>query len=242
MRIPLTASLLLTLFACVAAAPAGAALKVDSGTTGAKLVVDAQGHAQVSWTRGGTRRTAVISGSSVRYGGSIGGSTGVRVTPTVPFALVQIRLPDGTQFALQQVQRTGQFGKLGPSELYLARWRGDATELTLTREGKRICGTVTYHGEAVYGTAHTRSGNPLDALGRNVYLDSLRASGWYRMLGVLTRPRGYAFLVRPEWEGSRYRALIVGPNVAGDLAPVASAETADAEGTCPFPPGTYAGG
>jgi hypothetical protein len=241
MPTPLTALLLLTLLACVAAAPADAALKVDSGATGAKLVVDARGHAQVSWTSAGTRRTAVITGSSVRYGGGIGASTGVRVTPTVPFALAQIRLPDGTQFALQQLQRTGQFGKLGPSELYLARWRGDPTELTLTREGQRICGTVTYHGAAVYGTVHTRSGNPLDALGRNVYLDSLRPSGWYRMLGVLSRPRGYAFLVRPEWQGSRYRALIVGPNVAGDLAPVASAETMDAEGTCPFPSGTYAG-
>jgi hypothetical protein len=242
MPLALRSSLLLALLGCVWAVPANAALKVDSGTTGARLVVDAQGHAQISWTRGGTRRTAVITGSSVRYGGGIGASAGARVTPTVPFALVQLGLPDGTQFALQQLQRTGQFGTLGPSELYLARWRGDATELTLTSDGKRICGTVTYHGAAVYGSAHTKSGNPLDALGRNVYLDSLRPAGWYRMLGVLTRPRGYAFLVRSEWVGSRYRALIVGPNVAGDLAPVASAETADTAGTCPFPPGTYAGG
>jgi hypothetical protein len=103
---------------------------------------------------------------------------------------------------------------------------------------------VTYHGKAVYGGAHTSSGNPLDALGRNVYLDSLRSSGWYRMLGVLARPLGYAFLVRSEWVGTRYRALVVGPNVGvgGDLAPVAEAETDAAdEGECPFPPGAYKG-
>lgn len=239
-------ALLCSVVACVPALPASAALKLDSGTSAETLTVDAHGRAQVSWTRVGTRRTAVVTGSSVRYGGGIASSAdAVRVAPTVPFALAQLRLPDGEQFALQRLRRTGQFGQLGPFELYLARWRGDPTQLTLSGSQKRICGTVTYHGAAVFGSAHTPSGNPLDALGRNVYLDSLRPSGWYRMLGVLARPRGYAFLVRSEWIGSRYRALVVGPNVSGDLAPVASAElavTEQSDGPCPFPPGTYAGG
>jgi hypothetical protein len=229
-----------------APAPASAALKIDSSTTVESLRIDAHGRAQVSWMSDGARRTAVVSGSSVRYRGHVKRTAAaVRVAPTVPFALVQIRLPDGEQFALQRLRRTGRFGRLGPSELYLARWRGDPTQLTVTESRRRVCGTVTYHGAAVYGFAHTRSGNPLDALGRNVYIDSLRPSGWYRMMGVLARPRGYALAIRSGWLGSRYRALVIGPNVAGDLAPVASAETpalsALRRGTCPFPPRTYAG-
>ena len=209
-------------------------------------MVDTSGRAQVSWTRAGVRRTAVVSGSHVRYRGHVKGTaSAVRVAPTVPFALVQLRLPDGEQFALQRLQRTGQFGGLGPWELYLARWRGDPTQLSVTESKRRICGTVTYHGAAVYGSAHTRSGNPLDALGRNVYIDSLRPSGWYRLMGVLARPRGYALAIRNGWSGSRYRARVIGPNVAGDLAPVASAETpapsASRHDACPFPPGAYAG-
>ena len=39
-------------------------------------------------------------------------------------------------------------------------------------------------------------------------------------MGVLTRPRGFALLIREAaWRGSRYRALVPGPNVDGDLAP-----------------------
>jgi hypothetical protein len=231
------------LLALVIAAPAGAALKIDSDTTSAKLAVSADGRAQVTWTKGGKKRTAVVSGTSVRYAGAIAKtSKAVSVTPTVPFAIVQLQLPNGMQFALQRVRRLGQFGKLGPEELYLARWRGEPTALTLTEQGGRICGTVSYHDNPVFGSEHTASGNPLDALGRNIYLDSLRPTGWYRMLGVLARPLGYAFLVRDEWVGTRYRALVVGPNSSGDLAPVASAETPAGEvGTCPFAAGTYKG-
>ena len=131
----------------------------------------------------------------------------------------------------------------GPLELYLARWSGDPTSLTITQDAAgRICGTVMYHGTAVYGGAHTSAGNPLDALGRNVYLDTLLASGWHRMLGVLSRPLGWAYLVPASSVGTSYRGLVVGPNDGGDLAPVASAETpAGNTGTCPFPPGTYKG-
>jgi len=57
--------------------------------------------------------------------------------------------------------------------------------------------------------------------------------------------QGYALAIRSGWTGSRYRALVVGPNVAGDLAPVAAAETpalsAMRHDSCPFPPRTYAG-
>jgi hypothetical protein len=78
---------------CVPALPAGAALKIDADTTAESLTVDVHGRAQVSWTANGTRRTAVVSGSSVRYRGRLKkAASAVRVAPTVPFALLQLRL------------------------------------------------------------------------------------------------------------------------------------------------------
>lgn len=234
----LSAALLL-----VAAGSASAALRLDSDTSGESLVVAAHGAAQVTFTSRGSTKTVVVSGSSLRFAGGLSQSPDAqRVPPTIPFALVQYRLANGEQLALQRFQRTGQFGALGPFELYLARWRGDPTLLTLTVSGGRLCGTVTYHGTPVFGGAHTVDGNPLDDLGRNVYFDALRPAGWYRMLGVLARPQGFALALRADLDGSRYRARVVGPNVSGDLAPVASAQTpASANGTCPFSAGAYAG-
>jgi hypothetical protein len=240
-------SALAVVAACLSAAPAHAALRLDSGTSNESMVVDAHGTVAVTYTTGGRSRTVVVSGSTLRYRGAgvTASPSARRVTPTVPFALVQMGLPDGRQFALQRLHRTGQFGVLGPEELFIARWRGAPTSLTLTQSGGRLCGTVTYHGVPVYGGAHTPTGDPLDGIGRNVYLDALRPAGWYRLLGVLTRPRGYALALTADRRGSRYRALVVGPNVGGDLAPVASASTPlhppANPAACPFPPGTYAG-
>ena len=224
---------------------AGAALRLDSETSNESLIVDARGDAQVSYTSRGASRTVIVSGSRVRPGRGLRQAPGaLRVHPTVPFALVQFRLPSGIQVALQRFRRTGQFGAVGPPDLYLARWRGAPTRLTLMRSRGRLCGTVTFHGHPVFGGPHTPQGNPLDRRGRNVYLDALRPTGWYRLLGVLARPRGFALAITPDRRGLRYRALVVGPNVAGDLAPAAAAITPLGPPVhpvpCPFPPGTYA--
>ncbi|HEY1479199.1 MAG TPA: hypothetical protein VGF46_04185 [Gaiellales bacterium] len=236
---------LLSLIAlCASALPADAALRIAANASGAKLAVSADGRALVTWTQGGVHRSAVVTGSKARYAGTITPSaTAVKVTPTVPFAVAQMQLPNGEQFALQIVHRLSEGATVGPAELYLARWHGDPTDLTLMAgDANRICGTVSYHGKVVNGSAHSSTGNPLDALGRNVYLDSDRPTGWYRLLGVLARPLGYALVIKSDWVGSQYRATIIGPNVDGDLAPVASAVApATPVGTCPFPPGTYKG-
>ena len=81
---------------------------------------------------------------------------------------------------------------------------------------------------------HTLSGRPLDAFGRNVYIDVLRTDGWFRIMGVLTRPRGFALLIRDSaWRGSLYRAMVPGPNINGDLAP-------DVTAVAPLPaPGSH---
>jgi hypothetical protein len=170
----------------------------------------------------------------------------------IPQAVVAYRLPDGRTFALQRIQRLGSYGTPGPVELRFSRWTGAPTQLTLTGEwvvGKipRLCATATFHGVPFYGEEHTLQGNPLDAEGRNVYLDVLLPAGsWYRIFGVLARPLGYALLLRTtDWYGIAFRATVPGPNVDGQLAPdaVTTAPMPDrtTRGTCPFPPGTYAG-
>ena len=232
---------------------ASASLKISAWTSGERLRVAPDGTAQVTWREAGRTRVAVIRGNRVSYRGRIASVNGGRqVTPSVAYGVAEVVLPDGTHYALQRIRRLGQFGRRGAPELRFARWRGAPPQLALTGEwaynGRlpRICGTATYHGRAFFGGAHTLSGRPLDAFGRNVYIDVLRPGGWFRIMGVLTRPRGFALLIRESaWRGSRYRALVPGPNIDGDLAPdVMASAPLPAPGTagaCPFEVGLYKG-
>ncbi len=226
--------------ALAAPAAAQASIIVDRATSGERLVVDASGRAQISWVSRGARRTGIVTGSKLAYPASgVGAQAATRVPATVPFAVAQYRLPNGEQFALQKMARLGQFGKTGPVELHFARWRGALPELRLGVAGSKLCGQASYHGTPILGQGHTAGGNPTDALGRNVYLDVSRGSGWYRLEGVLLRPGGFALYLREaSWQGSRYRALLTGPNVAGDLAPdvIAVAKRSDPGGSVACPP------
>lgn len=232
-------------------ATAGASLKVSAWTSGERLAVARDGSAQITWREGGRTRTAVVRGDHITYSATIGRRhVGRHLAPDVAYGRDEVVLRNGTHYALQRIRRLGQFGRLGAPELRFARWRGEQPRLALTSEwaynGRfpRICGTATYHGRAFFGGAHTLSGRPLDAFGRNVYIDSLRSTGWFRIMGVLTRPRGFALLIRESrWRGARYRALVPGPNVEGDLAPDVTAATAmpaaKTAGACPFATGAY---
>jgi len=234
-----------------APATAGASLKISAWTGAERLSVARDGSAQITWREGGVTRTAVVRGDHVRYRARIGSHhVGRHVAPDVAYGRDEVVTPDGTHYALQRVRRLGQFGRLGAPELRFARWHGGQPQLSLTGEwayhGRfpRICGTATYHGRAFFGGAHTLSGRPLDAFGRNVYIDVLRGSGWFRIMGVLTRPKGFALLIRDTaWRGARYRALVPGPNVDGDLAPDVTASaplpSRSATGACPFATGVY---
>ena len=233
---------------------ADASLLIDRWTSRESLKVDSAGRAQITWWVGGRKRTVVVDGRTVRYNATLKGrARGVRIRPAeVPRARVQIQLENGWKFALQKVRRRGQFGDVGPLELRFARWTGAPTELDVTGEwayaGRfpRICGTARFHGEPFFGYKHTLTGNPLDEWGRNVYIDVRRANGWYRIMGVLTRPRGYALLIRKGfWRGDRYRATVVGPNLGRQLAPdaieLAPMPARGTTGACPFPTETYEG-
>ena len=72
----------------------------------------------MTWREGATQRRAVIASEPRRVSRRDDRkATGVTVTPTIPLAVVQIALPNGTQVALQKFQRLGNYGSLGPVEL-----------------------------------------------------------------------------------------------------------------------------
>ncbi len=236
--------------ACMPAS-AGASLKVSAWTSGERLAVARDGSAQITWREGGRTRTAVVRGDHITYSVTIGRRhVGRHLAPDVAYGRDEVVLRNGTHYALQRIRRLGQFGRLGAPELRFARWRGEQPRLSLTSEwaynGRfpRICGTATYHGRAFFGGAHTLRGRPLDAFGRNVYIDALRSTGWFRIMGVLTRPKGFALLIRDTaWRGRLYRALVPGPNVDGDIAPDVTASAPPpargATSACPFSTGLY---
>jgi hypothetical protein len=219
-----------------AAGEAAASIKVAGDARDAALRVDSSGFAEVDWTTtGGERRSAVISPSgSVTYGARLaGGDVSAPVTTSVPFAVAVRRTTDGALWALQSWRRLLH----GPVELRFARWRGDPTRLTLRAVcckwgGENIQGEATFQGRPIYGQHSTLEGVPLDPFGRNVYLDSYRAAGWTRMMGILTnRPTGsFSLWIRSYWQGTRYRGAIIGPNWGWTLAPDAAAEARSAHG------------
>ena len=95
------------------------------------------------------------------------------------------------------------------------------------RRYDHLYGRLTYRGKPVYGSASTARGTPLDASGRNIFVDTLDSAygpGWKRENSFLTyKPTGafcYGFYPRagrPTGNGRRYRATVVGPGVTPDV-------------------------
>ena len=79
----------------------------------------------------------------------------------------------------------------------------------------------------MFGFRTSSQGNPLDAYGRNVYVDTYNSrygGGWHRENGfVAQRPTGvfcYGFYPhgsRPAGNGTHYRATVIGPGVTPDV-------------------------
>jgi len=122
-------------------------------------------------------------------------------------------------------------------ELRLSHWSGPLPQLVLKSDwsfsGKwrHVYGYLSYRGKAVYGFGQTPSGSPTDAFGRNIYLDTLDSaygSGWRRENSFLTHnPLGtFCYDFTPHQgitgAGSQYRATVIGPGVAPDVATVVS--------------------
>jgi hypothetical protein len=165
--------------------------------------------------------------------------------PALPWLVAACKAPDGSFWALQRWQRLlpGQgyepFTRHQAAwDLRLSHWKGPVPTLEIYLDwiyGGRyhhLFGRYTYAGRPIFGNRSTREGAPLDALGRNIYLDVLDGPwgpGWRRENGFLThRPNGnfcYGFFPRrsyyddswrPAGHGRRYRATAVGPGVAPD--------------------------
>jgi hypothetical protein len=106
-------------------------------------------------------------------------------------------------------------------ELRFSRWRGKPPVVTLAGEprldGELLTGRATFAGRAVPLTSPTPEGKRLRSY---VYLDRLVAGSWRRIGGVATRADGsFRRLIRPSELGSRYRAVVPGPNIGATLAP-----------------------
>lgn len=88
-------------------------------------------------------------------------------------------------------------------------------------------GRLTYTGKPVFGFRSTRYGVPLDAYGRNIYVDTL-GSGygvcWKRENSFLAHNPGGTFCygfyrhgAKGTGQGTRYRATVIGPGVVPDV-------------------------
>jgi len=211
--------------ALVWAGSANASITVAYDAQRPALRVDAAGNAEVSWSSGGARRYLLVPPRGrVLPGARLSGRDVSRAAsaPPLPFRKVLRRTPDGRLWALQAWRaRAG-----GPVELHLARWRGQPTRVTLALTGDALEGSAEFQGRAVTGFSPTPEGKRLR---HYAFLECLGcgAAGWKRMTGVATRRDGsFRVLLRPAWRGTRYRAIVAGPNRGATLAPVASASAA----------------
>jgi hypothetical protein len=165
--------------------------------------------------------------------------------PALPWLVTACTARDGSHWALQRWRRSqANFGLPpwkpghGDHELRLSHWSGPVAKLEAWTDwsyGGRwhhLFGRLTYRGQPVHGFATTPSGEPLDAYGRVLYLDTLDSAygkGWRRENGFVARnPDGsfcYGFVPhrapsgerRPAGNGRRYRIAASGPGVTPDI-------------------------
>jgi len=161
--------------------------------------------------------------------------------PKLAFMVGACTAPDGSYWAVQRWQRKLPDYGATPTrqeaayELHLSHWTGPLPVLQVEtdwsyHEWQHLFGTFTYAGNAVYGFESTSTGDPLDAFGRNVYLDSFDSdyggTGWKRVNSFLTHEVTGAFCYRISPHGSRnltgqgseYRLTIMGPGVTPDVS------------------------
>ena len=158
--------------------------------------------------------------------------------PALKWFVAGCKAPDGSYWALQSWQRMLPNYGLKPTakqsvwELRLSHFRGELPVLTVQlnwayRKYHHIFGSFTYLGRPVHGFKSTSAGVPLDTFGRNLYLDTFDSTygkGWLRENSFLmhkgTGKFCYGFYrhgSRPEGDGTKYRATIIGPGVLPDI-------------------------
>lgn len=202
--------------------PAAAAASITLGTNPQRpaLRVDASGNAEVSWTTGGVRRYVFVPPTGRVYPGRRLTSADVSRRSTavgLPFRRVLRRTPDGRLWALQ----TWRVQRGGPVELRFSRWRGSPPKLTMASKprfaGELVSGRATFAGRPVPLDSPTPEGKRVRSY---AYVDRMTTSGWSRIAGAATRADGsFRIFVPAAKLGSRYRAVLPGPNIGASLAP-----------------------
>jgi hypothetical protein len=148
------------------------------------------------------------------------------------------RAPDGSYWALQRWQRglrnygLPATGTRDDWELRLSHWRGPVPRLEVDigwayRRFHSLFGRYSWRGHPIHGFASTPAGRPLDAFGRNLYLDTFNSAygrGWRRENGFLSHVGSGGFCYgfyphgsRPSGMGERYRLSVSGPGVLPDV-------------------------
>lgn len=155
------------------------------------------------------------------------GGTCRRAERRVALQVRVCRASDGTYWALQVWRRLarnfgGSLAAAAP-ELHVSRYTTAARFVDLRWSVRyrlpRLCGRYVYRGRGVHGFRSTRVGSPLDAYGRNVYLDiRLRRGRWVREMGFLAQaPDGrFCYLFRRALRpvpGGLVRLTAMGPGV-----------------------------
>jgi hypothetical protein len=248
---------LLVLLAALACAPAASASQlIDRDAKDVRLALAPNGTAILTYTAHGRRRTveargainarqATASQPQVAFTLSYAGKPAARNVcggydgPALAWFLAGCKAPDGSYWALQSWQRALPDYGVAPKatqttwELRLSHWRGPLASLEVWTDWSYngrfhdLFGRYTYLGQPVHGFKSTGAGVPLDAYGRNLYLDTLDSAhgpGWRRENSFLARnPTGafcYGFFphgAHPSGRGSQYRISVIGPGVTPDV-------------------------
>lgn len=158
--------------------------------------------------------------------------------PDLEWFVTGCKASDGSYWAIQAWQRMlPNYGLVATPtqavwELRLSHWSGELPELTVNlnwayKKYHHIFGSFTYQGKPVYGFKSTPAGMPLDTFGRNLYLDTFDSAygkGWKRENSFLMHKNTGVFCygfyrhgARPEGNGTKYRATIIGPGVTPDI-------------------------
>jgi hypothetical protein len=248
--------LLSALVAAALADGAAASELIDRNASDIRLQVNRSGEALLSYTARGSRRNVLAWGAinahhpapgraqvefRKDYSAGAGGFANACAPydgPGLKWLVTACRAPDGSYWAVQAWQRMlpnyglPATGAASVWELRLSHWSGPIAQLDVElnwayRRFHHLFGTFTYQGRPVHGYRATRAGVPLDAFGRNLYVDTLGSkygAGWKRENSFLAhKPTGifcyglYPHGGRPSGMGTRYRATAIGPGVTPDV-------------------------
>jgi hypothetical protein len=248
-------ALVVAVAAAALAEGAAASELIDRNASSVQLRVNGGGQALLSYTAAGQRRNVLVWGAvnaihpaagraqvafRKDYSGPSGlaGACGRYDGPALKWLVTACKAPDGSYWAVQSWQRMlpnyglRASGDAAVWELRLSHWTGPIARLSVQqnwayRRYHHLFGIYTYLGRPVYGFRTTRWGVPLDAFGRNLYVDTLDSAygpGWKRENSfVAHKGTGifcYGFYphgARPSGMGTRYRATVIGPGVTPDV-------------------------